>query len=332
MQIVETETPGLIWACGMLPGSQTPGMLKEEALPAALAASEGFVWLHLNLADVRVADYLATRPDLTEPALIALTARDSHPAVNVDEGSLYGTLIDYQREFDRHTRDLGRLHFAICGRLIVTTRVHPLRSLDRVRVAIEKSPSKFALPIDVFEQLVVEVQRTMFQLVLEFTEELNEIEDAVYGHKPREGQVPLQPLRRSIVRLHRYLRTMLTAMRHAAAWDEEEMPEGFDESAARLISRLEAADHEVSALQDRARLLHEEADSRLSAETNRHLYILSVMTAFLLPPTLVTGFFGMNTPGLPFSHDGSSGTIWAFGLIIASTAAAWWLLRRVGIL
>ncbi len=31
------------------------------------------------------------------------------------------------------------------------------------------------------------------------------------------------------------------------------------------------------------------------------------MTAFLLPPTLVTGFFGMNTTNLPFA-EGSGGT------------------------
>ena len=89
--------------------------------------------------------------------------------------------------------------------------------------------------------------------------------------------------------------------------------------------------HDVYALQDRARLLHEEIDSKLSSETNRHLYILSIMTAFLLPPTLVTGFFGMNTANLPFAI-GDHGTEYAIGLIIASIVFAWWLLKRVHIL
>jgi zinc transporter len=109
------------------------------------------------------------------------------------------------------------------------------------------------------------------------------------------------------------------------------MPVGFDDAAARLIGRLEAVDHDVYALQERARLLHEEIDSKLSSETNRHLYILSLMTAFLLPPSLVTGFFGMNTSSLPFA-EGIHGTAFAFGAIVLSVAAAWWLLRRVGIL
>ena len=55
------------------------------------------------------------------------------------------------------------------------------------------------------------------------------------------------------------------------------------------------------------------------------------MTALLLPPTLVTGFFGMNTSSLPFS-GGGGGTEYAVALIIASMLLAWWLLKRVNIL
>ncbi len=55
------------------------------------------------------------------------------------------------------------------------------------------------------------------------------------------------------------------------------------------------------------------------------------MTAFLLPPTLVTGFFGMNTTALPFAGS-EHGTAYAVTIIIVSILLAWWLLRRVRIL
>lgn len=141
----------------------------------------------------------------------------------------------------------------------------------------------------------------------------------------------LAPVRRTVVRLHRHLRTVLTLLRRAAASEDDETPEGFDDVASRLMSRLEAVDHDVYALQERARLLHEEIDPKLSSETNHHLYILSLMTAFLLPPSLVTSFFGMNTSSLPFA-EGIGGTAYAVGFILFSVAAAWWVLRRAGIL
>lgn len=322
--------PGFVWAYRFRPGASKPEALsptdREE-----LGRGEGFVWLHLSLVDARVAAFIDSFPGLTDDARAALVTHDTHATITVDELMVFGTLVDCQREFDRVTADLGWLHFAISDRLIITTRLQPLGSIDRARRAVEKNCSKIETPLDIFELLVVEFQRTLISLVIEITEELNLIEDCVYDNSPRDERRRLPPARRTIVRLHRHVRTLLSLMRRAAASEEDEMPFGFEEVASRLTGRLESADHDIYSLQERARLLHEEIDSRLSSQINRHLYLLSIMTAFLLPPTLVTGFFGMNTSGLPFA-SGQSGTGYAIALIIGSVAGAWWLLRRVDIL
>ena len=59
---------------------------------------------------------------------------------------------------------------------------------------------------------------------------------------------------------------------------------------------------------ERARLLLDELDAKMIAITNRRLFTLSILTACLLPPTLVTGFFGMNTKDMPFQN--SDGGTW----------------------
>jgi len=331
MSILTPAVPGLVWAYHFRPGAAPCVRLPLEAERHDLDVDEGFVWLHLNLADTRVAPFLENFPGVTPPAAAALTTHDTHAAITLDEQLIYGTLVDFQREFDSDTRDIGWLHFFVSERVIITTRLQPLRSVDRVRGAIEKNASRYRKPIDVFETIVAEFQRTLISLVMELTEELNLIEDFVYDNAPRDERRRLAPVRRTVVRLHRHLRTVLTLMRRAGAADEEEMPPGFDDAASRLIGRLESVDHDVYALQERARLLHEEIDSKLSSETNRHLYILSIMTAFMLPPTVITGFFGMNTSSLPFA-EGAGGTVYAFSLIVISVLAAWWLLKRAGIM
>jgi zinc transporter len=323
--------PGLVWAYRFPPEDGKAVRLTNSAPLTELTTDGGFYWLHLNLADARVPALLETLDGLTEDAKAALTTHDSHAAVTVDDQMLYGTLVDCQREFDQDTSDLGWLHFAISDRFIITTRLQPLRSVERARALLEKNPAKIARPVDLFEMLVVEFQRTLIAIVIELTEELNVIEDYVYDNTPRDERRRLAPVRRTVVRLHRHLRTVLTLMRRASASDDDEMPFGFEDVAGRLTGRLESVDHDIYALQDRARLLHEEIDSKLSSETNRHLYILSIMTAFLLPPTLVTGFFGMNTANLPFAQ-GTGGTEYAIALIIASVLLAWWLLKRINIL
>lgn len=327
---ITPSIPGLVWAYRL-----SPGMTHCRALPIDIGENhlnteDGFLWLHLNLADARVAGFLEAFPGLDPAGVIALTSHDTHAALTLDEQVIYGTLVDFQRDFDRETSDIGWLHFYVSDTILITTRLQPLRSVDRVRSVIEKNATRYKRPIDLFETLVAEFQRTLITLVAEFTEELNLIEDYVYDNAPRDERRRLAPVRRTVVRLHRHLRTLLGLMRHAAAADEEDMMPGFDDVASRLVSRLEGVDHDVFALQERARLLHEEIDSKLSSETNRHLYILSIMTAFLLPPSLVTGFFGMNTEGLPFAHL-EHGTALAFGIMGLSVLVAWWLLKRTGI-
>jgi zinc transporter len=95
-----------------------------------------------------------------------------------------------------------------------------------------------------------------------------------------------------------------------------------------LAQKLDALDHEVHSLHDRSRLMIEELGAKLTEVTNRRLYTLSILTACFLPPTLVTGFFGMNTKDMLLQQT-EGGTYIATFLLIASSALTYWALRRL---
>ncbi|MBP2447128.1 hypothetical protein JOH51_004567 [Rhizobium leguminosarum] len=217
MDTLPVNIPGFVWAYRFSPDEKTAVRLNNRATVADLTADNCFYWLHLNLVDARVPALLETLTGLTEDAKSALTTRDTHATITVDEQMLYGTLVDCQRDFDQDTNNLGWLHFAMSDRFIITTRLQPLRSVERARALIEKNPGKFSRPVDLFELLVIEFQRTLIAIVMELTEELNLIEDFVYDNAPRDERRRLAPVRRTVVRLHRHLRTVLALMRRAAA-------------------------------------------------------------------------------------------------------------------
>jgi zinc transporter len=54
---------------------------------------------------------------------------------------------------------------------------------------------------------------------------------------------------------------------------------------------------------------------------NRNLYVLSIVTTFFLPVTLITGIFGMNVGGLPWAQEpiGFWWVILAMGTTLAVT-------------
>ncbi len=55
--------------------------------------------------------------------------------------------------------------------------------------------------------------------------------------------------------------------------------------------------------------------AKVDERMNRNMYLLTVISAIFLPLTLVTGIFGMNTGGLPFTDD-PNGTLKVLGLSI----------------
>lgn len=328
MNRVAREIPGLVWGYRFGTGDGRPAEIGSIDGAAAIAPG-GFSWLHLALSDARVPAWLAGLGILPEQALQTLTSRDNHPTADVDDGVLHGVLVDFQRTFDEETRDFGWMRFAIGPGFIITTRLHPLRSVDRARSSVAHS-ARMTSPSAVLEAVVMEFVKALNGVVTDLTDEMNLIEDYVYDDAPRDERRRLGPVRRILARLHRHLRAMLSSFRKVEVMDATEAPEAIRDMAERLADRIERVNRDVFALQERARLLHEEIDSKISAETNRHLYILSVMTAFMLPPTLVAGIFGMNTHDLPFIGT-PGGTWYAIGLCAASTLLAWMLLRRIGI-
>jgi zinc transporter len=96
----------------------------------------------------------------------------------------------------------------------------------------------------------------------------------------------------------------------------------------RALPQKLAIDHEVGSLQERARRLLDEVAAKMAETTNRRLFTLSVLTACLLPPTLVTGFFGMNTKDLPWQNT-DGGTWMALAVAMIASALSYWALRRM---
>ena len=75
-------------------------------------------------------------------------------------------------------------------------------------------------------------------------------------------------------------------------WGLLRFARNHNENAARVsgASGLPGALDDITALSDRGRSLQDELTTRLTEETDRRLYIVSVVTALFMPATFVTGF------------------------------------------
>ena len=77
---------------------------------------------------------------------------------------------------------------------------------------------------------------------------------------------------------------------------------------------------DVGHLYERAKLLQEELAAWLAEQMGRRLFVLSLLSAILLPVTLITSIFGMNVAGLPGLESESS--FWWVMLLIVGTGSS----------
>ena len=288
----------------------------------------GWTWLHFDLVNAQARQTIKAHPELPDFARLAVCGADESPRIVTDGQMVAGVVPTYARTGDVDDFELTCWHFAMGPNCLVTGRRRAARSLANVWQAIEAGLTPTG-PAKLVDLCIAEFAREVRARLASLGANLDPVEDKLLE---RRGAGELNDLggrlgavRREATRLHRALAPLARMLDH----DEEEWPvwTNFSEHDAghRL---LHSALDDIVALQDRARSLQDELTTRLAEETNRRLYLLSVVTTVLLPATFVTGYFGMNTGGMLWAGDEAShGTIFATLLCLAAAMVTLLLLR-----
>ena len=319
--------PGLVWAFRTLPdGSSEPLAIDQ---PIAFT-QDGLLWLHLNLADSRALQWLASGgPEIPAPARMLLASNDTYQQLHATSDVVYGVISDLKRDIGDATEETGYLRFVMTERVLVSGRHHALCAVDATRRALEDG-HRIESVAGLLETIVENVADTMDRIADRIAISLDEIEEQVLSDGAVDLRQNLGRLRRTCVRLHRQLSGLRIVFHRLEQRNVGELKPALQLRAGKLAQRLDGLDHTVVEMRERSRLLQEELHLKIEEQGNNSLRVLSVLTALLLPPTLVTGIFGMNTKGLPLT-DVETGFLWAASLIVLSSIAAYLIMKRIGI-
>ncbi len=319
------EAAGLLWVYRFFGDGRAENIVCEQ-VDVALANHEGWTWVHLGLADARARNWIAHQAPLSDAARDVLIGSDEHLRLDVFGHEIVGVVPDLQRDLARPTEDLVRLRFVMTERMLITARRAPAHSVDVTGRAIDGG-RRFPTAVSFLDAVIDQFADAVGRMTETFGEELDEVERQVLHEELGNERDKLGRIRLQTAQVHR----QLGQLRHLFHRLEPRLSQDNKEVALAvrtLAQKLDALDHEAASLHDRARLLLEEVAAKMTALTNRRLFTLSILTACLLPPTLVTGFFGMNTKDLPFQN--TDGGTW-FALLIAAGAGAfsYWALARL---
>ncbi|MET1022869.1 MAG: transporter [Pseudoxanthomonas sp.] len=337
MQHVDTtygsNEDGLIWGYRLSQDAPAEAITTEQVraflASGQVGSREDFIWLHFSLANQGSRRYLREVLDLPDAFHDSLSSVVGSTRVELDDGALVAVIHDVLFDSTFDASEVGTTSLCIAPRMVVSARLRPLRSVDRLRAAV-RSGQTFRSPVELLAHLLRDQANVLGDILRKSTARVDQIEDRLLANQLPTDRKALGALRRSLVRLQRLLAPEPTALfrllNRPPSWISRDDVLDLQQAA----EEFSAAIGDSSALVERVKLIQEELAALINENTSRTLFVLTVVTVLALPVNLIAGLFGMNVGGVPLTHSAHGFAVVVVGLVILTALLAYVAFRRRG--
>jgi zinc transporter len=286
----------------------------QKVKPTAACPSAGWRWLHFNRLAAETREWLENSSDLDETVISALLQTETRPRCAAYEDGLLLNLRGINHNPGAEPEDMISVRIWATSNLVISMRSYPVKAIHEVReetAAGHGHASPGGLLVAIADRLIDNIEPVVEQL----KEEADEFEELLLSAKERLPATSLAEFRRTILILRRYI----LPQREAMAQLQREGRSLFDgEHALHLredADRITRIAEELDSIRDRATLLQDQLAGQRQEQLNQRLLALSIISAFFLPLTFVTGLLGMNLAGIPYHNEP-----WSFAVVVGMTA------------
>jgi zinc transporter len=154
------------------------------------------------------------------------------------------------------------------------------------------------------------------------------LEEQLLAKRVFVNRSELGSLRRMLVRLQRLLAPEPAAffrlLNRPPDWISQDELQNLQQAAEKFSSAV----GDTSSLVERVKQLQEELAALVSEQTNRTLFLLTMVTVLALPINLVAGLFGMNVGGIPLNQHPYGFFLVLSPLLLLTALLAYWAFVR----
>jgi magnesium transporter len=272
--------------------------------------TKNYSWIHLEENDEESIKYLEKEYDFHELDIEDVASGPQQPKVDFYKDYLFG--IFHFPDFQSDTE--GKIHvieldvFLSKNYLITITKGNNKRINDIFENINNSEEYKKEMMDEGSSFLMYEIIDKLtdgcWPVVRKISTQISDVEEWVYSEESHKGVVwQIALIRRNLIRLKRIINPQITVIEELVKTDKpylkKELNNYFDDIRDTL-SRMQGI---VGGYFDTMDILQKINESLISERTNQVIKFLTVISVSLLPLTLLTGVYGMNIQGLPFSND-----------------------------
>ncbi|HEV7446168.1 MAG TPA: transporter [Steroidobacteraceae bacterium] len=326
-----SDKTGLVWGYSFKPGQpprqiECDAALRWLATPARADSSE-FVWLHLSLSNAAAERWMRQSLQLADAFYESLHEGVGSTRLEVEGDALVAVMHDVLFNLSFDAANISTVSLCMDPRLVVTARLRPLRSVDRLRASV-KAGQSIRSSAELLAHLLHDQADVLVDIIRQSTARVDAVEDNLLANRIGVSRNELSTLRRSLVRLQRLLApepaALFRLLNRPPAWLSEDDLGDLRQAAEEFSTAVVDA----GALTERLKLLQEELSALVSEHSNRTLFILTAVTVLALPINLVAGLLGMNVGGIPLSQHHQGFMLVVGSLTFVTGVLAYWLLLR----
>ena len=245
-----------------------------------------WAWCHVDLLHDEAVRQITASPVIPAFARHILTEQEETPRIEAEGDVVAGVLPAFARTDDLNEFEVTHWRFSMTPQWLVTGREHPTRTLVRLRESVQNGlrPEN---PAALINLCIGEFAREARGRLAVLDRALDEVEDRLIKEN-EAARLNALGGRLGVARREAVdLKHAVTPLGRTLRLDADDLP-----SWAELVTEgsghriLHAVLDDIAAIYDQARALQDELTNRLAEETNRRLYVVSVVTA-------IAGLFAM---------------------------------------
>src|SRR6266705_241626 len=325
-----SDQDGPIWGYHFVPNQPARSITSEAAvefLPApGPPPPDEFLWLHFSLSNLGSEPWLRRYLTLPDTFYESLHSDVDSTHLEQDADSLVARIHDVLFDF---TSDAPVATTTLCvkPRVVVSAHARPWRSIDQLRTDVQAG-QVFRSPIEILARLLRDQANVLVDIVRKSKMRVSPMEKQLLAKRISVSRSELGSLRRMLVRLQRLLAPEPAAffrlLSRPPDWISEDKLQNLQQAAEKFSTAIS----DTAALVERVKQLQEELAAFVNEQTNRTLFVLTLVTVLALPINLVAGLFGMNVGGVPLNQHPFGFFLVLGPLLILTAFLAYWALGR----
>lgn len=296
--------------------------------------AHGLTWLNIEEPTEAETAWLAEHHDFHPLDLEDVLSRRRQRS-KIDEYDGYVFLVLHFPRFDKRTGRLQatELNVFIGPGLLITIPKEPLKPISALWSRCEtRDDARFDYMSKGSGFLLYEIVDQMFDYCFPILDKigfkLDALEDAIFEGQSRELVRDISNVKQEIINYRKVIKPQRPTLRMLERAVQRYAPEDLEIYFDDIVDKNERIWDSLENYKEVAEALEATNESVITHRLNDMLALLTIISAVILPLTLITGFYGMNIDGLPFARHGVASFIALLVIIVGLAGGVLWYFRK----